>query len=487
MNKIKILVLSTSLVFSSIHIIAQSTEIAKDLLVAEKLKEDFNLLRSKLETSQPGLYLYISKDSLDMVFDAIAKSIDKPMTAIDFYRKIAILNKFIRNGHTRIWPPDSFDKLIETSLPRFPFDIYIEDGKMLVLNNNSLDERIQPGTIIKSINGELAESIFQKLVDGRFRDGFNKTYPVAQVSRNFSFYYARHIATPLSFKVNLISPDGTIQDVVIQGLTNLEIRKNRQSRFGDKYNRFTEEWDSWIARKEPALLFDIKGDVATMTIRTFYRPIIKENGQDPEYFLFTSFQQIEKTKVNHLIIDLRNNLGGDDLIGMKLISYLYDSSYLFYKRMSSIVEPDMKFVKNGNEYEILGNKNVAQKFKPITPSKNAFKGKVYVLTDGYSFSATGELIGHLKNINRAIFIGEESGGNPVQFAGGATLDVVLPTSKNGITIPLHQIEMNVKQQNNGHGIVPDYIIRPTLVDILASKDLEMEFAFTLIKKSKKAE
>src|SRR6185295_1928328 len=93
---------------------AQSTE----KIAVKFLKEDFTILRNKIESSQPGLYLYTSKDSLDKIFDKIGASLNEPMTSIEFYRKIAPLNKHLRNLHTIFFASVAYEEGIETGLPR---------------------------------------------------------------------------------------------------------------------------------------------------------------------------------------------------------------------------------------------------------------------------------------------------------------------------------------------------------------------------------
>ncbi len=477
----QILFLISCLAIPTTVVNSQSPEFyLEENLSPEQLKEDFELLRNKIELSQPGLYLYTSKDSLDKIFDTIMESLTVPMTSIDFYRKISILNKHIRNFHTRTWPSENFEERLITVHPRFPFDIYWENKSMIIIQNNSLNEEIQFGTIIKSINGVPAEDIFQELVDTGFRDGFNASYPQTAAIKNFSHYYGRHIGTPTSFMMELITPDGISQEVDIQALKFSDIKKNRLDRYKGNYSRYTEDWDSWIDEKKPALVLEIKEDISVMTIRTFYHPIIEENGQrNFQKFFNSSFDQIIDSNVKHLIIDVRDNMGGSDAIAMELISHLYDKSFLYYKRRTSIVEPNMKYKKEGDLYEILGQGVWRGK---VTPSKRVFIGMVYVLMNGYSISATGEFIGHLKNINRAIFIGEEAGGNPVIFTGGQTLNITLTHSKIRAEIPMHLNEMNVRMKNTGHGVIPDHVIIPSTTDILESKDPIMEFALKLIDK-----
>jgi C-terminal processing protease CtpA/Prc len=174
---------------------------------------------------------------------------------------------------------------------------------------------------------------------------------------------------------------------------------------------------------------------------------------------------------------LRNNHGGSDLVGMALLSHLDGVPLNYYRRRSSIVKPVLKSKRVGAFYEIEGK---GPWTGSITPASQLYRGTVYLLMNGYSVSAAGEFAGHLRNIGHAVFIGEEAGGNAVTFIGGENLDVDLPHSHVRCTIPLHLIEMNVNLKNTGHGVIPDYELRPTVTDILQGRDIEMEMAMKLI-------
>ena len=186
---------------------------------------------------------------------------------------------------------------------------------------------------------------------------------------------------------------------------------------------------------------------------------------------------MKEHNIKHLVIDLRNNHGGTDPVGMSLLSHLCDTTFHYYKRRYTIVKPNAKHIKKGNGYEIIGKGDWTGKMKP---AKDVYHGKVYVLMNAYSVSAAGEFIGHIKNMNRAIFIGEEAGGNPVTFNGGESVPVDLPHTHITGTIPLQLVEMNVALKNTGHGVIPDYKIRPGINDIMKERDPELEKVLELI-------
>jgi hypothetical protein len=277
----------------------------------EFLKQDFRKLRADLEASQPGLYLYTPKDSMDMIFDRIEASFTEALTPLGFYRRMAPLNKRLANLHTIFWPSEQYEKGTETGRSRLPLDVHWAEGKLYVLRNNSTKE-VPQGSVIHSINGENADAVFQKLVDGTLRDGFNETYPVARASRYFGYYYDELIGAPEGFTLELTTPEGVEEKIDMPGLTASEIKANRYARYKRKFSQYGEDWETWIVDKEPALRFEVKGSVAILTLRTLSYWTIQGNGQKWEDFLNDAFAQLSSKNVSDLIIDVRNNHGGHD-------------------------------------------------------------------------------------------------------------------------------------------------------------------------------
>lgn len=471
-----------ALIGSSLHGKSQTLiDTLNAKIPVDHLKFDLRTLQKQLGSSQPELCLYISEDSLNRVFNTIESSFTEPLTSIEFFRRIAPLNGILKNLHTRLWPSAAYEKAEETILPRFPLDIYWENNTMYVLRNHSNDTTIKEGSVIRSINGMKSQDVFETVLNCRVRDGFNETYPTAQASRNFSFYYAQMIGTPDTFRLELATDEGGNRIIEIEAIKASQIHDSRSNKYNRKYCEYSEDWDSWIARKEPALKFEIKGRFAVLAVRTYYLPIIEENGQNYETFFNESFEALKSNNIKHLIIDLRNNHGGTDLVAMSLLSHLHDSNINYYKRRLSILKPDAKHVKKGNVYEIIGRGEWTGKIKP---AKDVYDGRVYLLMNGYCVSAAAEFIGHLKNLNRAIFIGEEAGGNPVKFTGGVSLSVDLPYTRITGTIPLQLVEMNVNLENNGYGVVPDYQVISSIQDVLENRDVQMQCAVDLINKQK---
>jgi hypothetical protein len=120
--------------------------------------------------------------------------------------------------------------------------------------------------------------------------------------------------------------------------------------------------------------------------------------------------------------------------------------------------------------------------KTIKQNKNIYKGDLYVLVNGNSFSVTTEFSARVHADRRAVFIGQETGGGYRTNSSGMFTIVQLPNSKIDLGVPMFGFQMaNVPAEiQHGQGIVPNYIVVPTIEDILNKRDRVMEYTLQLI-------
>ena len=103
----------------------------------EELISDFNIVRENLENLHIGLYSYTPKNDLDKEFERIKSELDKPLTAMEFFRKLTHLNKFIGNNHTGFSPSRKILNAIRKETPSFPFEPYWDGKHLYILKNLS--------------------------------------------------------------------------------------------------------------------------------------------------------------------------------------------------------------------------------------------------------------------------------------------------------------------------------------------------------------
>lgn len=127
-------------------------------------------------------------------------------------------------------------------------------------------------------------------------------------------------------------------------------------------------------------------------------------------------------------------------------------------------------------------KNIyATQTKPHKVNKDSFKGKIYVLINGMSFSASSIISSNLKGSKRATFVGEETGGAYNGTVAGFMPLIKLPNSELKVRIGLMLIAPHYKTEIIGRGIFPDVPIIPTLQDRINGNDPEMDWILNNIK------
>ncbi|MEM8892211.1 MAG: S41 family peptidase, partial [Bacteroidota bacterium] len=208
-------------------------------------------------------------------------------------------------------------------------------------------------------------------------------------------------------------------------------------------------------------------------------------------------------EINHLILDLRNNEGGSEHHQMEFMSYLYGKPFKLYQNIylshldfrplkEIIIERDPKDLLFNNDDEYMrkissnlwiNNYKYSRNLNLQPPKENLFKGKLYVLINGSTFSSAADLAADIRKTTEATFIGEESGGTFEGPTGGNTIVVQLPHSKIMIRIsPNIHVGYMYQKHPIGRGVLPDYEIEYSIEDYLQRKDLELEKALELIRK-----
>jgi hypothetical protein len=116
----------------------------------------------------------------------------------------------------------------------------------------------------------------------------------------------------------------------------------------------------------------------------------------------------------------------------------------------------------------------------MKPHKQQYNGKVYVLINGKSASASGITAGYLNAYCNAVLIGEEAAGGNNGNNGGSYSRLILPNSKVNIRFPVFHLKHNYAQTDDTGGVLPDYTTTYSVFEIMDQLDKEMDIVFTLV-------
>ena len=472
-------------------LMAQSAYDPVKTFTPQQLQEDFSIMRRHLETMHAGLYSYTPKAKMDQRFASIEKQLNQPLTEIQFYQLVGPLLADIKDAHTSIYASGACLDYVDEKMKLLPLGVRWIGGQLFITRNFSRNEEVQQGDILKIVNGESALELFEEMLPYMQRDGNNLTSPRRDLSGRFMDFYGLFYGQPEVFEVELESANGENKKLKLMPETWTDQLKIWEERYGPRPSAPKEKLD-----------LKIEGDIATMTVRSWHPGRIKRGGQNFKKFFKNAFQQIDESNVQHLILDMRDNGGGSEVVFMQLFGHLVDQPYTVYKELSSVtIEiPDHQYYpydkvkqlekygkiameKRGDRYYIKDSKDAS--LRPAKPLAPHYKGKLYVLINERSHSATGDLSGVIRQHNRGLFIGTESGGNPYENVAGDAPFLHLPNTGVRVAIPILKYVINIDKKNPGRGIIPDHAVEPSIQDILQKKDVVMEFALDLIDKERR--
>ncbi|WAC09254.1 S41 family peptidase [Dyadobacter pollutisoli] len=421
------------------------------LLQTSQLREDFQTFRSTLTENHPDLYRYRPRESIDRLLDSCQKSIVAPMNLIAFGNLIRFAVSAIECGHTSGSLPGELMEQYASSVAMFPLKLWFAGGRAFVLCSKEANAPV--GSEILSIDGEPIEQIRQKLFSYLPSDGKIQTKKNATLNNDaFQFLYNFVYGEKIHFRTRLAMSDGQVRDITLLA-TKFENTQCPAYKTGNN----TKPLEFSLSDNTRALL----------TIRTFSKDRISNAGQDFPVFLDSIFNQLEQREIRHLVIDLRGNGGGDDIYGALLYSYLTNETFRYF----SVLQSKSKPLMTSDDHPGLAIQQ---------PANINFKKKVYVLTDGRTFSTAADFCAIVRSNARGVFVGEETGGSYEGNNSGGTVRVNLPHSGIRLAVPTVRYSNAVKPGTEpGRGIIPDYAVIPSILDMLAEKDVQLEKALEI--------
>ncbi|WP_299441241.1 S41 family peptidase [uncultured Aquimarina sp.] len=472
-------------------IVTSTTLFAQKKLTLTKAQEDFRVFENILKQGHPALYEYTSETVLDSVLSATKESFTEEISDIELFKKMQQITDQIRDGHLLLFAPNT----LNTTQYYFPLILKIIQAEFYT---DTDDFGIPIGSKILRVNEKPIAHILEALKKYSPTDGYNLTRKYRDIELKFGLFYMYEYGVEKEYIVDYLEPDGTEKTITLKAESFVKAKHrniNRNSYFSkyhlqkDKVDFFTKH----INTKEPFVYY--KNDLKTAVL------VANSFGVDIRAFksrLIKLFKEINKKKIKHLVIDIRNNDGGFRPNSVHLFSFI--SNKLFKQRTSSFVAsleiPERKHVtRTYGEKEFLKDKfynhpqydgwklNFDDLETMMVPNRNRFRGKVYVLAGGTTFSAGSALALLAKNDPDILLVGEETGGGHYFHTGQFPVYYELPNSKIIMVMSMEKITHYVKDTTlpKGSGVIPDRTVQLSLQDLIKGKDSQLDYILRLIK------
>ncbi|PZR08276.1 MAG: hypothetical protein DI539_22905 [Flavobacterium psychrophilum] len=458
------------------------------------LEKDFDILVSSLKEAHTGLYWYSS----EMQFDSVVKQqrllLKDSLNGLQFYNIVAPIVAYSKEDHCDISVSGEVSQFLKEKGKFIPLTIINLNQKPYIIHNADSRYKID-GWELTAVNGKPIKDIYHHIFNTFAADGYILSSKYRYLdSTGFAKEYARTIDQPDTIEITAIHPKThQKKNFTLKTIGFNQLKAEAQALYKQGILKST---------KKPANL-KTDGNTAVLTINTFSNSNYEEAKMDFKKFIKESFETVQKSGIENLIIDMRENGGGSEGNEDYLFSFLTDKPYNKYKyvQASALSYSFYQYTdyKNEEDYKELEADLNKEHYKapdgrilrrpgiqtPEPNQKNPFKGKVYVLAGGWTYSGGAEFCSLMREHTDAVFIGEEVGGGFYGNTSGYSFTLTLPNTKTEIEIPLLKFVLDVKKDiAKGRGIMPDYKVQPTIEQFLQGRDVEMDFAKKMIKENK---
>ncbi len=381
----------------------------------QDLKSDIDIWLDWIHSTHPDLS-YTVKD-IDKFYKSVSQikdSINSPLTVLEFWKRISPLNNQLSDGHLIVGHINApiVKDYISKGGTFFPFEVLFNKDKLLIYSNLDGKDSEYKGHIITKINNIPIATIIAPML---LRiNGDSDVQRKVLLQRKFALFYMLLFGECKEFSISLKNGNQE-KTISIKGLSELP-KLFRQVTFDDNF-KFK--------------ILDTQNAILT----------INEFGWDDKKayydFMDSTFMSLKQNNIKHLIIDIRENGGGDDEFWMKgILKYIADKPY----RWGSTYRKKI-IAKYRDAGEVIGS-TITGKIDTLIPveinSKYKFDGKVSILIGPYTYSSAILFVNTVQDYKFGKLIGEPTGGKSGQT--GAIQISKMPNSGLTMITPRFYLE-----------------------------------------------
>ncbi|MFK7797907.1 MAG: S41 family peptidase [Aureispira sp.] len=424
------------------------------------LRQDLDFLEKQLQQKIPNWQVYHSTSAWERRFATVKTTLKSPLSTLEWYQRLNYVLEAVHEGHLTIGQANDvfYTGFATGKFKVLPLIVRGVGEQVYIWTNLSNKEVLKQGDELLRINGRSIEDIRRQIFDHTLADGYIESSKQLFFQEEFAARYFWFVEAVDSFVLEY-RPWGqtTPKTTTIAALTHLEMAKWMVERKLPRPSR--------RLGLEALFSCSFHDETALLTLRNFNTANWADYDKTPASFYAQVFQRLRKNNIKNLIIDLRGNKGGNKDFVDAFLPYLW-------------LQP-----RQGTYRTLLYNNGYS--VESILPNRNPlyFKGQIYVLTDGKTYSTAALLAQYAVQYAGAISIGTETGSRLEGFAAGGHDMITLPNSQIKINLPNAWIQNRLLNTPNlaNRGLLPYYKIEPTIDDLIKEEDVVLQKAWDLIK------
>jgi len=418
-----------------------------------EVKKDVAYIKHAIEDASVNPYRSISEKRFHKLLKRAERRLSKKsaVTPVEFYTAFQPVIAKLRDGHTEL---NISDYIYHTDYKKFPFKVELQENSLYIKAITNGYEQYFPKSVIgkkiRKIDHEDSSKIIKLF--GSYTSAESKRSSIALSQYYFNDYFNVLLNKNSKLSIDIEDHDELIIKILRKSQINTEHQQAR------KFENF-----SYTLKEE--------NNCAVLTLNSF------SGLEDFKTFLTDFFSTLKKNNIKNLVIDLRENGGGNSQLGDELLSYLISEPFTQYeKTITKYSDTQKHFIKSLTDAEEKYRQTILKKKSGtvettdkskilIFPKKleQRFNGNVFILISGQTFSSAADFANACQYYKVGTIIGEETGGFVV--SSGETIEVALPHSKLKLNISTTE-DYNVgAKAESRHGVKPH-------VNVSASKALD---------------
>ncbi|MFA8436564.1 MAG: S41 family peptidase [Marinifilaceae bacterium] len=447
----------------------------------KEIVKDISYIKSALSI-HPSLYESVSKEELDRKFSELESQLPDSLTRREFYNRVAPIVASVKDGHTGLSLPNDFYYMhLDNGGTFFPFSVYMKNGRLFA--GDSGKGEIPANSEIVSVNSIPVDRIVGKLLDNM--GAFSLQYKYRTIEERFGKLLFDSYNFKDQFVISYIDSDtGKENTVKVKG-KDKDLSRSR----GFNY-RVLESKVGYL-------------EINDLVIQNW------NEYQKMDTVVNQLFDSIGRSGIKDLIIDLRNNLGGSELVAKLFLKHLTKKPYTmvrkeinykldresrkFYRRqrrsvMNTLLFPLYPFFSwerhlYFSSKEIVDTWDIKERSPRAVPDSLFFYGNKYVVFNTRTFSSATEFANVFQHYGIAHTFGTETGCPVVQC--GEAKSYFTPNVLLNIRVSSKKFwypgSEDVEETGKNHGVIPDHIVEDDPFHFKDEKDPVIRSVFEFMR------
>ena len=405
------------------------------LLSRKQAQLDIDALVYTFSEVHPNMFHECGQAEFMEAVNRVKSNLPDSLNRIQLYKEVAPLVAMLGDGHSNLNFP--LNDLFTKDLRRLPLFVNINLHNYEITTVACIDSIIPRSAQILSINGVDSRTMLERMME--YVSGERYFFRLARVNQAFPALFELLYAAD-SYEVVYREPENKrSKTVTLHPATYDEI-----------VQRLPHQKKSQQKVEDYSFTLDKKRNVTIMDFRQFSNP------EKMRIFADSMFTAMRHEGISNLIIDIRNNGGGNSAVGDELFRYISPVPFMqMSKAFVRITPTTRRLAKIKDRYPGLYHYAESGKFvTPLTPEEGRFMGNVYLLTSHQTFSSAGSFAWAFKEFGMGTVVGEETGGMNVCF--GDILPYRMPVSGLLCSISYKRFWQYGADEKDIHGAIPDY-------------------------------